>query len=608
MNRFKILILLLISIPAQVLGQEKLFDKAYYLYSTSSYRESLEICKKIEKKYPGYTKNYILLSQNYYNLGDTVLAKNALQKYYGITQDSSVCITLGNLSLQTKNFDETIKYYQTALAYEKDSSNIAYTKHKLQIALFRKKAYANPVPYKYKKLPSSINTSADEYFPDITADGKLFFTRKIKDENIFVSQKKDTLWEKAQELPEPVNTPQNNEGAQTVSADGKTMIFVRCLLRTGCDLYETHYEKGKWTQPVKLPAPVNTKYWETQPCLSADGNTLYFVSNRPGGKGKADIWVSTKINGKWSQPVNLGDSINSPGDEMSPFLHFDDKTLYFSSNYWPGIGGMDIFISHKTDGKWSSPHNIGYPINNTKDDVRLIVAPDGKTAYYSSASDDSGQDIYSLLLAPEIRPEPTVYLTGRILDKNSLKPIRAHIKIKQIGGNDSILLYDSTFVIPLVKKYDYSFFCSKKGYMFVSRNFSLSGKDTAKQYYHLDILMSPLGINTKTVLNNIFFETDSYKLKPESFEELDNLSRFLRTNNKIKIEVSGHTDNRGSYVYNMQLSQKRAQAVAEYLINRGIDKNRIKTAGYGYTKPVASNDTEEGRRLNRRVEIKVIGL
>jgi len=294
----------------------------------------------------------------------------------------------------------------------------ATAQYDLECIAFRREAMAHPVPFTPENLGSGVNSPDDEYLPTLTADGQtLIFTRYNRPamaEDFFSSRRQPEGWGRAVRMAEPLNSNEN-EGAGCISQDGRILYFTACGRPDGagrCDLYLSYRKEGGWSRPQNLGPAVNTGGWESQPCLSIDGQTLYFVSDRKDGLGGMDIWRSTLVEGRWSQPVNMGPGINTAGDEKSPFVSFDDQTLYFSSNGRVGMGGMDLFMCRRTgDSTWSEPQNLGYPINTRGDESSLIVSPDGSTAIFSSDKfgGQGGLDLYSFALPVEARAKPVEY-------------------------------------------------------------------------------------------------------------------------------------------------------------------------------------------------------
>jgi hypothetical protein len=488
-------------------------------------------------------------------------------------------------------------------------------------------AIKNPVPFNPVNMGSAINTTDDEYWPSITADGQtLMFTRQpvshggssakeIPQEDFFVSYFIDDAWQKAINAGTPLNTRQN-EGAQTLSSNGRYMYFTACDRPGGmgsCDIYFSSFNEGKWSEPYDLRAPVNSSHWESQPSISADGKTLFFSSNRPGGMGGKDLWYSI-MNDKnqWITPVNMGDRINTDGDEMSPFIHFDGKTLYFASDGRVGLGGFDIYMTRmNSDSTWSEPQNLGYPINTYNDETGLVIESGGQKAYFSSIRDKiNGKDIFYFDLYESVRPAPVSYLKGKVYDKETGRLLKADYELINLSTN-KITIKSSTdgngnFLVCLPSGNNYGLNVSKTGYLFYSENFMFEGEHTAVEPYIKKIRLSPIKVGASMLLTNVFYEIDSWELKKESVSELNTLADLLLENKGLLMEIGGYTDSTGSAEYNIALSEKRAMSVVGYLVNRGISPERLKSKGYGNTSPIGDNVTEEGRRLNRRTEAKII--
>jgi outer membrane protein OmpA-like peptidoglycan-associated protein len=395
------------------------------------------------------------------------------------------------------------------------------------------------------------------------------------------------------------------------------MIFTACNRGDGigrCDLYASSKEGDIWSLPINLGNPVNTKYRETQPSISPDSRTLYFSSDRPGGKGLHDIWVSHRDeNGQWSTPLNLGDTINTEGEEMSPFIHPDDQSLYFSSDGLIGLGGYDLFISRRDSaGKWQTPVNLGYPINTNRDEIGLIVNSRGDKAYYSSDVDKiTGKDIFVFELPVRDRPLMVTYMKGKVFDALDHRLLKAQFELVDLETGRIIFssFSDSLtgeFLVSIPVNRNYMLNVAKKAYLFFSENFSLKNSFDADKPFLKDVPLQPMMIGNSVVLKNVFFDTDSYALKKESTVELKKVVRLLQTNPEIKIEIGGHTDNTGNLDYNQKLSESRAKAVVDYLISTSVKADRMVSKGYGMNIPVATNDTEEGRAQNRRTELKII--
>jgi len=606
----------------------KFYQKATYCFESKDFQAATENAFLALQKDSNFVEPYLLLGEISYNLGNI---DNEIKFFSKAIEKDSLKFPMTYYLLAAAYMDK--QQYAEAKPYLYKFLNINENVNfnepclkNIENCEFRIEALKNPVDYNPEKLPKEINSTNDEYFPSITADGKtLIFTRLLPtngsnpvvgdyQEDIYFSEFINNNWTESKSIGKLVNDL-NNQGAEIISADGNTMIYTDCTCEDGlikcCDLYLTAYQNNAWSTGVKLSSTVNTAFWESQPCLSPDGKTLYFVSNRTGGKGMKDIWKITKQDdGTWSSAMNLGDSINTAGNEMGPFIHTDNKTFYFSSDGWTGMGGMDLFRSQIGDNKkFSTPKNLGYPINNIANEFRIIIDAKGETAYYSSDIDKiTKQDIYKLQLYPEIRPTRTIYVKGNIYDQQTKEKLSADYEIlnlettKKVNNETNV----NNFFICLPVENNYGLNVSQKGYLFYSENFSLKNLSDSINYYNLDVYMIPIKKGNKIILKNIFFETDSYTLKSESYVELDKLAEFLAQNKDLKIEIGGHTDNVGSKEHNQKLSENRAKTVVQYLISKGIKTERLTYKGYGFDEPITDNSTPEGRAQNRRTEFKIV--
>ncbi|MDY0216588.1 MAG: OmpA family protein [Bacteroidales bacterium] len=502
-------------------------------------------------------------------------------------------------------------------------------------------------------MGTEINTAYDEYGPVITADESvLMFTSKRPlvvnqrpergdyIENVYISNRKDKKWTLSENIGKTLNTDYHN-AVKALSNDGQQLIIYRG--DNGGDLFLSKASGDSWSKPSRLPKQINTNYHEASASFSYDGKTLYFVSDKPGGLGGHDIY-QTKVDnrGNWSDPVNLGGVVNTPYEEISVFAHPDGKSLYFSSNGHDNIGGYDIFKTTFENGIWTKPVNIGFPINTTENDVFFVISASGRRAYYSSAKDGGygGQDIYVItflgpeklfvmngednllanktnpikekFIAPAVVIEETslTLLKGIVVDEKTRNPILATIELYDNEKNELLASFQSNsstgrYLVSLPSGKNYGIAVKADKYLFHSENFILP--DSAKyQEIEKEIALKKMEVGQRIVLRNIFFDFNKSSLRDESTTELENLLALLKENSKMKIEISGHTDNVGSAQYNKKLSESRAQSVVNYLKSKGITADRLSFAGFGFDDPIAPNDTEEGRQLNRRTEFKVI--
>ena len=470
-------------------------------------------------------------------------------------------------------------------------------------------------------LGNNVNSEKSEYYPAVTIDDSLLvFTRRGEGyrEDFMQSRIQNNEYQKATVIKGDINI-EPSKGAITVSADGEWMIFAGNFGKHkgfgDFDLYISLYTPDGWSEPENLGPNINTEFWESSPSLSPDKRVLYFSSNRYGGLGGRDLYVSVRMNnGKFGPAINMGDDVNTAGDELAPYIHADNQTLFFTSDGHLGYGGTDLFLMRRQDdGTWGTPENLGYPINTVDDEGSFAVSADGLTAYYASnRADTRGElDLYKFKLRADIRPAKTMYLKGKVYDKVTGKGLPCTVElIDNISLN--VLMKIQTdelgeYFITLPKGKDYTFTVNRKGYLFYSELFELKTKD-ADSTYKKDIALQPVAINTQMVFNNIQFEANSYKILSVSLIELDKLLQVLQDNPTLKVEISGHTDNLGNAADNIKLSTNRAKAVVEYLVGKGISSTRLTYKGLGSSKPIADNATEKGRSQNRRTEFTIVGL
>lgn len=462
----------------------------------------------------------------------------------------------------------------------------------------------------------NINTDLDEYFPSMPINSNVMiytrrdFNDKFEDENFFISRKNDSLWTTPLKLGQNINSDYR-EGSLSVSFDGKDLFFTSCNRPDsygGCDLYfSTLLHDTLWSESHNMGEVINSKYWESQPSISSDGKLLFFASNRYGGFGGSDIWMSIKKNNAWSSPINLGSEINTSLDEYTPFLHYDNKTLYFASKGHNGFGGFDLYVAQMdTLGSFNYVTNLGYPINTNYDESGLIVSKDGLKAYYNSNMNEN-LDIYSFVLPYKFKSDPVSILNCIVLDSISRLPV--------VGCDVSIFGFEDNF--------DYDVQTDETGSISVSipneSKFSITvlskNHDFFTKYYEMiehadsqqiEILLNRLNIGNKISLDNIYYDFDDYSLKKESLIEIKKIANYLILNHRLQVEIGGHTDNIGSKDYNYSLSKKRAKSVYDALLSFGVDSKQITYRGYGFDIPLFLEDNDLARIKNRRTEIKII--
>lgn len=543
---------------------------------------------------------------------DSIYAKTYLLPY------SISLAGTGNFSkalLAVKEFLQTPRLNEQSIQagnYRRKTYELA-----LKIAEQRTKDGANSYVFSPQNLGSNINSAALEYFPSLTIDGsRMIFTRRQNnDEDFYESILENGVWQKAIPLAGHINT-NLNEGAQNISQDGEWLIFTGCNYPEGegsCDLYIAYRTRsGGFTDPENMGRVINTEFWESSPSLSPDKKQLYFASNRPGGFGGKDIWMSTRVSsGRWGEPINLGPTINSSGDEGCPFIHPDNQTLYFNSNGHPGYGMTDLFLSKKdSNDRWQMPVNLGYPINTIDDEGSLIVAADGKTSYFASDGGDTkgGLDLYRFQLREDIQANRVSWVKGQVFDKKTKRGLPSSVELTDIATRKSIFSLqtdeDGNYLVTLPAGKDYAFNVNRKGYLFYSDHFSMGIGNTDSALV-VNIPLQPIEAGASIVLKNIFFNTGKFILEATSEEELDRVVELMNENPGMKILISGHTDNVGKDADNLILSNNRAKTVIQYLQKKGIAASRLKAKGFGASQPVAPNDNEVGRAINRRTELSI---
>jgi outer membrane protein OmpA-like peptidoglycan-associated protein/Tol biopolymer transport system component len=539
---------------------------------------------------------------------------------YFYDMDLPYSISLAGTGAFAKALEAVERYLLIPTLNERARGAALYREKTYKFALeMAKDQHLSDYVFAPKNMGDSINSRASEYLPSFTLDGKtLIFTRNVNgnNEDFYESHMgNDGQWSLARPLAGNINTP-DNEGAQNISQDGQMLVFTGCNRPDGmgsCDIYYALHTRQGWSTPQNIGEPINTEFWESQPCLSPDKKDLYFAARDPSGFGGSDIWVSHRQpNGTWGNPQNLGSNINTPGDESCPFIHADNQTLYFTSNGLPGYGGTDLFVVHKdSTGKWGMPQNLGYPINTINDEGSLAISADGKTAYYASDRSDTrgGLDIYTFELREGIRPFKTLWVKGKVFDKNTSEGLPSAVNLTDLHSGQAIARAqtdeDGNYLITLPVGKEYAFDVNRKGYLFYSGHFDFSQK-IPDSTYEVNIPLQPLQANASIVLKNIFFDTKKYDLKDESLVELEEVVSLMKENPSLKIQISGHTDNVGQAPENLVLSRARAITVINYLMLKGIAPARLTAKGFGSTKPIADNTTEAGRAMNRRTELTVV--
>ena len=582
-----------INLLNEAITRDKNFEEAYYRLAT--------IYKAMEQ----YDQ-----ATNTFEKGLTLVKSDSRKRMY--------LYELAAVNLWQGKYEPCKKYAGDFLKIEKeDRRKVELAKVWIMQAEY---ALTNTSVYDYVITPlsDSVNIFPMQYFPTVTADGmQLIFTARYgggrnDNEDLVVSNKQSNgSWGAPVSLSKNINTIQR-EGASTISADGRHIIFTVCG-SSGCDLYESRKTGNDWSRPKNLGPNINSPRWDAQPSLSADGRELYFVSERPGGFGGYDLWYSQLTESGWSKAVNLGPEVNTPQDEISPYIHVNNRELYLVSNGLPGYGGYDIYKVQKNETGWSKPVNLGKPLNDHQDQYSFIVSALGNQGYYSREESKNRSRLYRIVLPEKwITPFKGNVVTGVITNKTSGRPLRAQVELYNLGAKKSVskVFSDSVsgqYLMVLPGGSEYALYVEKAGYLFNSQHFNFVS-DKNYEPVRKDVPLEPVLENAAIILNNIFFDVDKFELRPESFTELEKVAAFLGQNPTLKIEISGHTDNTGSEAYNQQLSEKRARSVADFLNSLSISKNQVQIKGYGSKKPLFPNTTEENKQQNRRIEFKILSI
>ncbi len=527
---------------------EKMLQKSKASFDTQAYKEAKEYALKAIKIYPKYIKAYAQLAKIHTHLKEFDEAAKAYEKILQI--DSSPInqfktnYKLGQLHFDQQKYTSSIQYLKKCLAVESIGKNWQRIKDKadwmLKNAQFAEHALKNPVPFKPVRLDSTINTQHDEYLPTVTADEEtIIFTRRFNgtsssSEDFYYSRQDTTSegWQTAVSLEE-VNSAKN-EGAIAISPDGRRMFFA-AKGRKGMGSFDIYYciRRGdSWEGPYELGPPVNTRHWDSQPSISADGKSLYFASRRKGGLGGIDLWVSNLVKNYWTKPINLGEAINTPGDEQSPFIHPDNQTLYFSSNGHLGMGDTDLYVARKDkDGNWQKAENLGYPINTSGNENGLIVTADGARAYYSSFTEENGLDLYYFELPKKAKPVYVTYIKGVVSDIDTGKKLDATIRLIDLESGKTLhrTVSDKAngkFLVTLPVGKNYMYNVSKRGYLFHSENFSLQ-EHNPEEPYLIDIQLTPLLAPVLAPLASKMIDAKDFEDKPEIEAKKEEVKRTL---------------------------------------------------------------------------------
>ena len=610
---------------------ETQIPRALKNWKTGNYREAERYLSKAISLDPDHADALYLLGDlkvKTLKLGE---AEALWSKLLQVCPDykSVVYYHLGSIYLENGKYKESIDLLTHFLNDpQRDRGYDREVQAALDEARIKEKLLGNPIVFEPKPV-KRISSQEDEYLATISPDQEtMYFTRRSKkvnrrdgpaarmrlvEEFSAAQRQADGTFEIGAPLPDPFNTSYN-EGGPSITADNTELYFTVCEDMDGyknCDIYYSELDEfGSWSTPKSVGDHINRRdSWESQASVSANGDALYFASNRKGGVGALDIYrCLRKEDGSWSDPLNLGKTINTPQNEKTPFIHSDSHTLYFTSDGHQGVGGFDIFYARATgDSTWEKPQNIGYPINSEKDDLGLFVSLDGSTAYFASNElrKGSGWDIYQFNLPEAARPERVALIQGSLKDENEEPVKEASLEIKNLKTREvtKVKVDQETGnyarVVAVKPEQNFIVTVKKKGTAFSSKYVS-AREELTKGVVKAPLEVAKLEVGKEYTLNDINFPTNSYELTTASRSVIDEFILFLKDNPALRADIQGHTDDVGNDQDNMVLSKNRARTVYEYVINNGIDAGRVSHHGYGETKPVSDNSTEEGRARNRR--------
>jgi len=614
-----------------------LLEKAQQHVKERDFVKAVEVLTQLNQKFPSFGDAFLLKGSLLKAMGDNrgslAAYRDGLAKVPLDGIHSSEYQLVGDLALSYGEYQTALEAYKQLMKVApKAQKNLAKSQRQLLTCEFALEALKHPVGETAVRLPAPLNGFKFQYFPDLTADNRfLLFTGRpaaSSGEDLYVSrQNKDGSMGEPQPISPAINSSYN-EGAGSISGDGKTLVFASCdrpKAIGNCDLYISRRTGNNWSAPINLGLNVNSTEWDSQPSLSADGRTLYFTSTRRGGQGQEDIYVTTlQPDGNWSPAQNVGTPVNTPGKDMAPFIHASGTTLYYVTDGLIGMGGLDALPREQTPaGTWTTPTNLGYPLNTFENEASLFITSDNLKGFCSrsrASEEPAGGyrlarerpvELFGFVVPPPVKAsETSTYTQGRVFDANTKKPLKAEVKLYDLDTDVLTQFVTSDheygdYTIVLNEGHHYAMYAAANKYLLKSLSFDYSNQHTFNPTA-LDIYLEPVRSGRSVVLNNLFFDTNKFDLKPQSRTELNRLIEFLRQYRDVQIEVSGYTDNVGSPEANSLLSQRRAQAVVEYLSGHGISLTRLRSRGYGENHPLAANDTEAHRQLNRRIELHIL--
>ncbi|MBO4615636.1 MAG: OmpA family protein [Bacteroidales bacterium] len=633
----------------------KSFQKGVQLLNEGKMNDAEVVFAKILDEEPEFTEAWVASSEINYSKYKSAKDPKSQNNYYSryvkclesvaklcpSYQNYEVCYTLGKIFFSHDKLDVAKTYLKTYIDNGKKGTkyytDAESTYHYIEQYL---NLIENPVPFE-PVIVEGVSSAYDDYLPLISPDGSLaLFTKAYMKKEInsiygdrFVeeftvskaSDDKGLIFSPGEPLPYPFNSGKN-QGAASISIDNKTLFITICEFVSrdydNCDIYMSTRVGDGWSELKSLGPNINgVKTWESQPSISADGKTLYFASIRESNIGfdpdnpTSDIYYSTKDEkGNWTKARNLGPKINTPGNEKSPFIHSDSQTLYFSSDGHLGIGGYDIFFSKFRDSDWTKPVNIGYPINTKNNDLGFVVNTQGTKAYFASnkLNGKGGWDIYAIDLYKEARPEKVFLVKGQLVDDNGYALSDAKLEVKNTrteevseGVVDAETGHYAVAVTAKNENDDFLMVVKKEDYSFSSTLIEPT-EETFEKPIEVNFEVKPIEAGKSVQINDIYYATASYEINTKSYAVLNEFAEFLKSNPTVKVEIRGHTDNIGSAQTNITLSNRRAQAVYDYLLSKGVPKANVSYKGYGPNMPIADNRTEAGRAKNRRTEFYIL--
>ncbi len=598
---------------------QKLYEKGLQSMQTGDLDQALEAFERALEYDQNFREAHIQIGSIAFNQNEFETSKFHLEKALDLSSGrvGTIPLTLARIAWMEDRYGDVAPWIEMFL--EQSRINPALEREAIKLARDAEYMINAPAPVNLQiiSLSGQINTELPEYLPSLSAEENfMVFTRRVNgQEDFYITYRQDSTWSFASPMIE-LNT-RENEGAHCLSADGKLLVFTACNRRDGygsCDLYFSNLRNGSWTTPRNMGADINSSSWDAQPSLSANGRELIFSSQRPGGKGDRDLWLSRRTASGWAPPLNLAE-INSEGNDESPFLHADNQSLYFMSDGHPGYGGSDLFLSRREDANWTRPDNLGAPINTKQDEGALHIALSGEIGYFARAQ-IADIDIYEFDLPTGIRPLPATYALIEAIDGTSKQALNATIKVNNLTTG-SLFEYAQTdpygkLLLCMTLGVDYGIQVNYEGYTFFSANINLEERKQVGDPHRILAELWPVKSTgdkeefDPIVLRNVFFESGQSALLEKSFPELNRLHEFLQEQPQIRIEIRGHTDNVGSDEENLKLSETRALSVRQFLVSKGISEDRLQVKGFGELQPVSTNETAEGRALNRRTEFVIL--